>query len=213
MTPLLDRLEKALDRREYTPAVRSIALSALLLAATLSNACLILALQPAYDAESVVFDEALVGQWENAEDGSKATIERGEWRSYKIAYTDRSTTRNFQSNLTRIGTIAFLDVTEMRGADPGPYLVPVHGVFRIGVTADTLTASPLDYAWFMRAMTQKALHGLTVAVDDRRNIVMTDPTGDIRRWLAHAPDEAFSAPMTFSRKPGAPFIQSGRFVR
>ena len=193
--------------------MRSIARSALLLAATVSSGCLVLALQPAYDSESVIFEEALVGQWENLEDGSRATIERGEWRSYKIAYTDRSATRNFQSNLTRIGTTTFLDLTEMRGADPGPFLVPVHGVLRISITADTLTASPLDYAWFMHAMTQKTLRGLIVAVDDRRNIVMTDPTSEIRRWLGRAPDDAFSAAMTFARRPGTAIIQSGRSVR
>jgi hypothetical protein len=181
--------------------VRSIALSALLLAATVSSGCLVLALQPAYDSESVVFDEALLGQWENADDGAKAAIERGEWRSYKVAYTDRFSTRTFQSNLTKIGATTFLDLTEMRGVDPGPYLVPVHGVFRITVSGDTLTASPLDYAWFMHATTQKTLRGLAVAVDDRRNIVMTAPTSEIRRWLARAPDAAFSAPMTFARRP------------
>jgi hypothetical protein len=181
--------------------VRSIALSALLLAATVSSGCLVLALQPAYDSESVVFDEALLGQWENPDDGAKAAIERGEWRSYKVTYTDRFSTRTFQSNLTKIGATTFLDLTEMRGVDPGPYLVPVHGVFRITVSGDTLTASPLDYAWFMHATTQKTLRGLAVAVDDRRNIVMTAPTSEIRRWLARAPDEAFSAPMTFARRP------------
>src|SRR5262245_25776080 len=166
----------------------------------LSAGCLILALQPAYDAESVAFDAALVGEWENADDGSLVTIERGEWRSYRITYAERSSMRTFQSNLTRIGAVSFLDLTEMRGADPGPYLVPVHGVVRIGIAGDTLTASLLDYPWFMGAMTQKSLRGIAVAVDDRRNIVLTDPTSEIRRWLEHAPDEAFSAPMTFARK-------------
>ena len=171
----------------------------LLSAAAMSSGCLVLALQPAYDAASVVFDEALVGRWENADDGAKAAIERGEWRSYKITYTDRFATRTFQSNLTKIGAAAFLDLTEMRGVDPGPYLVPVHGVFRIVVDGNTLTAAPLDYAWFMRAMPQKTLGALALAVDDRRNIVMTAPTSEIRRWLARPPDEAFSAPMTFTR--------------
>src|SRR5262245_48102433 len=108
--------------------MRSIALSALLLASMLSTGCLILALQPAYDADSVAFDDALVGEWENADDGSHATIERGEWRSYRITYGERSSTRTFQSNLTRVGAVSFLDLTEMRGTDPGPYLIPVHGV-------------------------------------------------------------------------------------
>ena len=172
----------------------------LLCAAALSSGCLVLALQPAYDAESVVFDEALVGQWENADDGSKAAIERGEWRSYKITYTDRFATRTFQSNLTKIGGAAFLDLTELRGVDPGPYLVPVHGVFKVTADGDALTAAALDYTWFMRAMPQKTLTMLALAVDDRRNIVMTVPTSDIRRWLARAPDEAFGVPMTFMRK-------------
>ena len=172
----------------------------LLCAAAISSGCLVLALQPAYDAESVAFDETLVGQWENGDDGSKAVVERGEWRSYKISYTDRFATRTFQSNVTKIGAALFLDLTELRGVDPGPYLVPVHGVFRIAVGGDTLTAAALDYAWFMRAMPQKTLATLALAVDDRRNIVMTAPTSDIRRWLARAPDDAFSAPMTFTRK-------------
>ena len=172
----------------------------LLTVAWVSSGCLVLALQPAYDSESVAFDEALVGQWENGDDGSKAVVERGEWRSYKITYTDRFATRTFQSNLTKIGAASFIDLTELRGIDPGPYLVPVHGVFRIEVAGDALTAAALDYAWFMRAMPQKTLATLGLAVDDRRNIVMTAPTSDIRRWLGRAPDDAFSAPMTFTRK-------------
>lgn len=181
--------------------MRSITPSACLLAATLSSGCLVLALQPAYDAESVVFDEALVGQWENGDDGARATIQRAEWRSYKVTYADRVSTRAFQGNLTTIGDARFLDLTEMRGVDPGPYLVPVHGVLRVTVDGDTLTAALLDYNWFTRAMGQKSLGRLTSAFDDRRNAVITAPTSELRRWLPRAPSEAFLAPMTFKRKP------------
>jgi len=161
----------------------------------------VLSLQPAYDAGSVAFDEALLGTWENVEDGMRATIERGEWRSYKVTYADRSATRTFQGNLTRIGDATFLDLTELRGVDPGPYLVPVHGVLRIGIRADALSAAMLDYKWFMRAMTQKTIGLLAPAVDDRRNAMITAPTEELRRWLTHAPDDAFDPPMTFKRKP------------
>ena len=77
--------------------------------------------------------------------------------------------------------------------------MPVHGVLQVSVSGDTLTAAMLDYNWFMRAMTRKSLGRLTSAVDDRRNAVMTSPTGELRRWLMRAPPEAFSAPMTFIR--------------
>jgi hypothetical protein len=159
----------------------------------------VVALQPAYDANSVVFDEALVGHWENLDDESRVTIERGEWKSYKLSYTDRFSTRAFQGNLTNIGTARFLNLTEWRGVDPGPYLVPVHGVLKVTITGDALTAALPDYAWFLRAMTQKTLGRLAVAVDDRRNVVMTAPTSEIRRWLAQVPDGAFSAPTNFKR--------------
>src|SRR6185436_15380711 len=98
-------------------------LRALVLAAALaSSGCLVLSLQPVYDAASVVFDDALIGTWVNTEDETSAIIERGEWRSYKVAYTDRFSTRTFQANLTKIAAARFLDLTEMRGADPGPFL-------------------------------------------------------------------------------------------
>ena len=158
-------------------------------------------LQPAYDDQSLVFEERLLGQWENTEDGTRATIERGEWRSYKIAYADRSSTRVFQGNLTKIGAATFLDITEMRGADPGPFLVPVHGIARISVSDDTLDVALLDYDWFMRAIARKTLGRLSTAVDDRRNAVITATTGELKRWLAQTPAGAFSAPATFTRKP------------
>jgi hypothetical protein len=187
-------------RRSYTRSVQR-SLCAVLAAVCLSTGCLVVSLQPVYDEQSVTFDEALLGQWENAEDGTRATIERGEWRSYKITYVERTSTRVFQGNLTRIGASQFLDLTEMRGADPGPFLVPVHGLARIAVKDDTLAVALADYDWFMRAITRKTLGRLSTAVDDRRNAVLTSTTVDLRRWLAQAPVGAFSAPATFTRKP------------
>jgi hypothetical protein len=174
---------------------------ALLAGAVASSGCLVLALQPAYDDPSVVYDEALTGEWANPEDATLATIERAEWRSYKVTYTDRFTTRTFHGNLTKIGTSNFLDLTDVRGADAGPYLLPVHGVFRVTVAGGLLSAAPLDYGWFTRAITQKPAGSLVAAFDDRRNVVVASTTAELRRWLMHAPAEAFSAPMTFRRKP------------
>jgi len=181
---------------------------AVLLVAIGSSGCLVLSLQPAYDNDSVIFDEALVGQWANAEDDTSAVIERAEWRSYKIAYTDRFATRLFNGNLTKAGASTLLDLTEVRGADAGPYLVPVHGVFKVVITSETLTVADLDYNWFLRALTKKLAGRPAAAVDDRRNVILTAPTSDLRRWLAGAPVEAFGAPATFSRRRERPPIES-----
>ena len=180
--------------------MRRAGIAAVLFAAWVSSGCLVLSLQPAYDAESVAFTDALVGTWINAEDQTRATIDRGEWRSYKVTYTDRFASRALQGNLTAIGGVSFLDLTEQRGADPGPFLVPVHGVFRIDVAGDTLTVTPFDYNWFARALTDRTLVRLAAAFDDRRNALVVSSTADFRRWLARTPQDAFAAPMTFARQ-------------
>jgi hypothetical protein len=176
-------------------------LAAVVLAAVTSAGCLVLSLHPAYDDKSITFEESLLGSWASSEDQVQATVERGEWRSYRISYTDHSTTRTFQGNLTTIGGMLLLDLTESRGADPGPYLVPVHGLYRVVLKTDTLTAAPLDYGWFTRAMAQKTVGGLIVSFDDRRNGVIASTTADLRRWLTKPPAESFGAPMTFERTP------------
>ena len=165
-----------------------------------SSGCLVLSLQPAYDSDSVVFDEALLGVWANGDDETRATIERGEWRSYKVTYTDRFATHVLQGNLTRIGDASYLDLTEVRGTDLGPFLVPVHTIVRVELHDDTLSASLLDYRWFSRAMDEKTVGRLTTAFDDRRNAIIASTTAELRAWLAHVPDEAVSAAMTFKKQ-------------
>ena len=167
------------------------------------SGCLVVSLQPAYDDESVVFDQALVGRWVNTEDETSAAIERGDWRSYKVAWTDRFATRNFHGNLTRIGPATYLDLTEVRGTDDGPFLLPVHGVFRVSVAPDVLSVSPLDYNWFTRAIGGKTVPGLFATFDSRRNVVIASATADLRRWLAAAPAEAFAAASRYRRAGGA----------
>jgi hypothetical protein len=175
----------------------------ILLLAVASSGCLVVTLQPAYDDQALIFEEALLGEWENSEDSTRATIERGQWRSYKITFVDRTGTRVFQGNLAKIGASTFLDLTEMRGADPGPLLVPVHTIARLAVKADEVEVALLDYDWFTRAMSRKTLGRLGTAVDDRRNAVITATTGEIKRWLAQTPAAAFAAPATFTRKQPA----------
>jgi hypothetical protein len=175
-------------------------IAALIVIAACSNACIVVALQPAYDDDSIVFEERLIGQWENPDDGTAATIDRAEWRSYKVTYTERSTTTTFRGNLTKIGDGLVLDLTQSRGVDAGPYLTPVHGIYRVEVSGDMLSASAPDYAWFTRSMASKKLGRLGAAFDGRRNITIVAPTSELRAWLAHAPDEAFAVPMKFLRK-------------
>ena len=92
----------------------------------------------------------------------------------------------------------FLDLTQSRGTDPGPYLVPVHGIYRVSLTADTLTAAALDYNWYSRAVNART-PGLMASFDDRRNVAISSPTDIARAYLATAPADAFGATATYRR--------------
>ncbi len=185
---------------EYTAAVRPAILVALFSAAIASSGCLVLSLQPVYDSDSVDFDDALLGVWANTDDRTQATIERGEWRSYRVSYKDQFATHQLQGNLTTIGSATFLDLTEPRGLDAGPFLIPAHAIVRLARNGDTLSASLIDYRWLSQAMEKKTIGGLAAAFDDRRNAVLASPTADLRRWLTRVPEDAVAAPMTFTRR-------------
>jgi hypothetical protein len=172
---------------------------AALLAAVLSNGCLVVSLQPAYDGQSIAFEDGLVGRWENADDRTSVDIERAEWRSYKLTYAERSASYTFHGNLTTIGASLYLDVTQPRGVDPGPYLVPVHGIYRVAVHDDVLTAEALDYKWCAAALAAKTLGRLSATLDERRNLTITSPTAELRVWLESPPEDALGPPSTFRR--------------
>ena len=186
-------------RSAYTRAVRVIRLAVLLALAMSSTACLVIGLQPVYEADTIAFDPGLVGTWTSDEDGITLDIERGEWHSYHLAFTERDKTTRLSARLTRTGELQLLDVTPLDGTDIEPMQLPVHGIFRIALENDALSVSALDYDHFL-AM---ASHGETgFAIDGRKNVVITLPTPELRRWLQeHAADAGvFAAPSVFKRR-------------
>ena len=79
----------------------------------------------------------------------------------------------------------------------------MHGLFRVSVAGDVLSVAPLDYGWFTRAIEQKLAGRLLATLDDRRNVVVSSSTADLRRWLTSAPAEAVTTATTYRRAGGA----------
>ncbi len=186
--------------RRILAAVRARLLVALL-AAVSCQGCLVVSLQPVYDADTIAFEPALVGTWTSDEDHVTVTLERGEWHSYHLAFDDSGKITRLSGRLTRIGEVLLLDLTPLDGADIAPLQLPVHAVFRIVLDGDTLNIAGLDYDHFYELA--RAGHSETaLVVDGRKNVVITAPTGDVRHWLqAHLQDAGlFSTPTTLTRK-------------
>lgn len=164
--------------------------------------CLVLTLNPAYDDESIGWDARLAGKWEDADDQASLTIERGEWKSYKVHYVHPIETGDLTAYLTSIGDEQFLDVMPARGEDRGAFVLPVHAVLHVRLEDDRLELTPLSYDWFADRMRQhRRVPGLTVAFDQKENTIIASPTAALRAWLrAQALDgEMFGAGAVFLR--------------
>jgi hypothetical protein len=170
------------------------------LVAVLSSGCLVGSLQPLYDDESILFDEALVGTWENRESEVTVVVGRGEWRSYEVAYTDRFGTTKFTGHLTSIGTARFLNIRPENGVERAAFLVAINGLLQIEIEAARVRVREPEYGMVLTRLKAKKL-GVDAGIDLKQNVVITESTAKLRPWLLAAlKDETFWADWkTFTR--------------
>jgi hypothetical protein len=176
-------------------------LAVLLALACLSSGCLVTSLQPIYDDSSLEVDETLAGTWQGLEQGATVVVERGEWKSYRLTYTSKSTSYGFVGYVTRIGDALFLDLTPAGGLEGSPLLIPAHGICRLQHDGDNLRVAVLDYDWFTSAIKAKKLAALEGALDSRQNLLLTSKTETLRAWLSRnlKTANAFREPIAFTR--------------
>jgi hypothetical protein len=107
-------------------------------------------------------------------------VDRAERKSYKIAYTSPSGPVVLTGFLTRLGEGRVLDLTPGRPLDSGALFIPAHVALRVQVLGDILTATGLDYDWFLHETTLGRLTKLRPALDSRKNVVLTADTASLR---------------------------------
>lgn len=153
--------------------------------AVVSSGCLVSGLHPIYDDESIVFDEALVGTWENTESGASVTVTRGEWRSYHLAFTDRFGTTRFTGHLTTIGASRFLNVRPEDGLERPPFIVATNGFMQIETEAAGVRVREPEYGVVLQRLNAGKL-GIDAATDLKQNVIVTAPTARLRAWVREA---------------------------
>jgi hypothetical protein len=169
----------------------------------LSSACLVVGTQPFYVSSSIEFDEALLGRWESADDRTVITVERGDWKSYKVTYPARSGSVVYTGYLTRVGESRVLDLAPAHSVDPASLLIPAHFAVRLQLLGDTLGATGFDYDWFFKEAEQGRLPRLHPVLDGRKNVLLTADTAALRAWLAAQArgGDMFGDEIRFVRKP------------
>ncbi|MCA1561299.1 MAG: hypothetical protein LC804_13905, partial [Acidobacteria bacterium] len=156
----------------------------------------------AYDGDTIRWDPALLGAWDDVDDKSSMEVDRGEWKSYRIKYVHPIETGTLTGYLTSVGDDRFLDVMPARGEDRGAFLIPAHAVLRVRLEGDRLELTPLSYDWMndrMRARTRIA--GLDAVLDPKDNVLFVSPTAALRAWLRKQPKDGvmFGASAVFTR--------------
>ena len=168
-----------------------------------ASGCLVLSLTPVYDDNTIAWEPGLVGHWVDADDNAVLNVERGEWRSYRVHYEHPIESGDLTGYLTTIGDERYLDLTPIRGADRGSFLVPVHAILRVRLQGDTLDVAPLSYDWFVdRVRAARDTSGLALTRDQKENVLILSPPAKLRTWLRGQPQDGamFGAAATFTRK-------------
>ena len=185
--------------------VRVLRLTIAVVAALLSSACLVVSLQPVYEPETIAFDPALLGTWIASDDDMTVSFERGEWHSYHVTIAERDDRTRLSARLTRVGErsvsgrVAARRRRRRAAAVAGPRPLSPRAA-----TATTLSLADLNYEQLER-LARDGTAGLPMAIDARKNVVITASTAELRRWLvAHAADEGLFAAPTILRRKAAP---------
>ena len=176
---------------------------ALAVAALFSQACLVVSVNPAHTRDTLVWEPALLGTWENPEDRSSVVFQQAEWQSYRVGYVHPIEEGQLTGYLTRIGDDLYLDVMPARGEDRGSFLLPLHVTFRLTLKDDRLELATLSYDWFFdRFRSPRTVPGLEVIKDEKENALITSSTAALRAWIARqvSGGPAFSATAVFVRK-------------
>ena len=171
-----------------------------LMAALLSAGCLVGSLHPVYDDDTIVFEEGLVGTWANKESEITVVIERGEWRSYDIAYTDRFGTTKFTGHLARLGAARFLNIRPEDGLERPAFLVVTNGLLQVDIEPTRVRVREPEYGTVLARLHAGKL-GLDAATDLKENVIITGTTQAVRGWLLKALDdeEVWADWKTFTR--------------
>lgn len=167
--------------------MRGLHLLAIVAAAWLTSGCYVVSVHGIADPSAVVFDDALLGQWKNADgdqDPQELLVERDEWRTYAVTLTDRSgEPQRFTVRLVKIGQAQYFDATIHGGTEPGPALLPVHIFGRVAVREGRLELGTPDYDWFSGRLERG---GLTIPAlrTERDTVLVSAAPRQLRRWLA-----------------------------
>jgi len=171
----------------------------------LLSGCLTRSIHPIYSDDTLVFDERLIGSFED--DEGIWTFSRDGSDSYTAVHVDENgLVGEFEAHLAEINDALILDLYPKEWPNEasemlGNFLIRVHWFFRVDAMDDALTLAAMDSDWLedhLKAFPETI--GYTV-VDD--TVVLTAETERLQAFVgAHVRNaDAWSDPEDYERLP------------
>jgi hypothetical protein len=162
-------------------------LALLILTSAFLTGCLVTSVYPFYTEKDIHFENALVGEWHNADKPDEHwKFERASTNSYRLTYTFETNIYPMQAQLFKIGGERFLDLFTTEISDTiQPFPIPAHSLMRVFEVTPTPRLALLDYEWLAKTLEKnpKALrHCLTQmgAKSDEGRLVLT---AELQRFI------------------------------
>lgn len=157
-------------------------------------------MHPLYTENELMIDPGLVGVW--VDPGRNAEVLRvyeGSANSYNVVFTEGSRHVLLTGHLVNLGRYRFLDLfpQERQTYD---FKFPVHTIFQIWRTADTLRVAFLENDWLRQMSEQKRLNLKHENIAG--TVVLTAATKQLQEFVVrHAENvEAFPDPGVLARR-------------
>ncbi|MEZ5316282.1 MAG: hypothetical protein R2752_02665 [Vicinamibacterales bacterium] len=167
--------------------------------------CLVASVNPFYDDHALTFDERLLGAWQSEDDGLTVTVERSEWRSYRLTYHVPIEDGVLTGYLFTVDDAIWIDLTPVRGRDLGSFVLPLHRVARVRVEDGALVVRPLSFDALSKAVADGRLPAALLATTvEHDRVVFGAASEALVRWLASlgADDPAFAPEVRLTRPGG-----------
>lgn len=124
----------------------------------LAAGCLPLA-QPAYHDADLVFDEAVLGRWQQQDSSATWSFSRGEGKDYQLVYTDDDgRSGQFIAHVAEFGGVRVLDLFPVKDEVAGNefykfHLMPIHTAYLMRSTESGLELAGFDLNWLKEYLT------------------------------------------------------------
>lgn len=169
-----------------------------LIATSFLCSCLVLSVDPLYTSKDVLFDEELLGRWQN-EEALVQFEKKGD--SYHLTWTEDDEVIQFKATLLRLKGRLFLDLETAEEPEDELLLLPVHMFARIRMEGSNLTVQMMETdAVETMAKEGKLAMGHKLSPGPAASVLLTGTTEELQKFVLQNADKVFGEEAVFQKK-------------